>query len=100
MAALADRLTQFMDRPVVDATGLKGNYQVALELPVEVMRGTAFAQKLAALAGLGSFGVLEADTSRAPIIKSIKDLGLELESRKMPIEMIIVDRVEKTPTAN
>src|SRR3989442_8380029 len=30
MAALADRLTQFMDRPVVDATKLKGNYQVTL----------------------------------------------------------------------
>jgi len=103
MAALADRLTQFMDRPVVDATGLKGNYQVTLDLPIEAMTGMAFAQKLAALAGLGSFGVPEAgapDTSGAPIIKSVKDLGLELQSRKAPIETIIVDRVEKTPTAN
>jgi uncharacterized protein (TIGR03435 family) len=103
MAALADRLTQFLDRPVVDATGLQGNYQVTLDLSTEAMRGMAFAQKLAALAGLGSFGVPDAgnlDTSGAPIIKSLKDLGLELQSRKAPIETIIVDRVEKTPTAN
>jgi uncharacterized protein (TIGR03435 family) len=100
MAALADRLTQYMDRPVVDATGLKGNYQVTLDLPVEAMRGMAFAQKLATLAGLSSLGVADAETSRAPIIKSVRDLGLELESRKAPIETIIVDRLEKTPTAN
>src|SRR5262245_55830933 len=100
MASFTDRLTQFTDRPVLDATGLKGNYQVTLDLPIEAMRGMAFAEKLAALAGLGSFGVPQAETSAAPIIKSVRDLGLELESRKAPIETIIVDRVEKTPTAN
>jgi len=101
MAALADRLTQFMDRPVVDATKLKGNYQVTLDLPIDAMRGMAFAQKLATLAGLGSFGAPEASTpNMSPIIKSVKDLGLELQSRKAPIETIIVDRVEKTPSAN
>jgi uncharacterized protein (TIGR03435 family) len=103
MAALADRLTQFMDRPVVDATGLKGKYQVALDLPKEAMSGMAFAQKLTALAGLGPFEALDGgapDTSSAPIIKSVKDLGLELEFRKALIETIIVDHMEKIPTAN
>jgi hypothetical protein len=28
------------------------------------------------------------------------DLGLELKSRKAPVETIIVDHVEKIPTAN
>jgi len=50
--------------------------------------------------GLGSFGVPEASAPAAPIIKSVKDLGLELQSRKASIETIVVDRVEKTPTAN
>jgi uncharacterized protein (TIGR03435 family) len=103
MAALADRLAQFMDRPVVDATELKGNYQVTLDVPIEAMTGMAFAQKLAALAGLGSFAVPKAsapDTSGAAIIQAVKALGLELQSRKAPLETIIVDRVEKTPTAN
>jgi len=103
MAALADRLTQFMDRPVVDATGLKGNYQVTLDLPREAMNGMAFAEKLVALAGSGSFGVPDVsdpNTSPSPIIRSVKNLGLDLQSRKAPVETIIVDRVEKTPTAN
>jgi uncharacterized protein (TIGR03435 family) len=102
MASLADRLTQFMDRPVVDATELNGNYQVTLDLPREAMAGMAFAQKLAALAGLGSFGVPNAapDTSGAAIIQAVKAVGLDLQSRKAPIETIIVDRVDKSPTAN
>jgi uncharacterized protein (TIGR03435 family) len=105
MAALADRLTQFMDRPVVDATQLRGNYQVTLELPLGAMNGIAFAQKLAILAGSGSVGVGFADpnaldTSGAAVIQAVKRLGLELQSRKAPVETIIVDRAEKTPTAN
>ena len=69
------------------------------------MMGMGFAEKLAALAGLGSFGMTGGgasapDTSGAGIIQAVKDLGLELQSRKAPIETIIVDRVEKTPTAN
>jgi uncharacterized protein (TIGR03435 family) len=27
-------------------------------------------------------------------------LGLKLEARKQPIEMLVIDRVEKVPTAN
>jgi uncharacterized protein (TIGR03435 family) len=105
MAALADRVTQFMDRPVVDATHLKGSYQVTLELPPDAMNGIAFVQKLAILAGSGSVGVGFAnpnalDTSDAAMIQAVKRLGLELQSRKAPVETIIVDRVEKTPTAN
>jgi uncharacterized protein (TIGR03435 family) len=105
MAALADRLTQFMDRPVVDATHLKRNYQVSLELPPEAMNGIAFVQKLAILAGSGSVGAGFADahtldTSGAAVIQAVKRLGLELQSRKAPIETIIVDHLERTPTVN
>ena len=94
MAALADRLTQFMDRPIVDATELKGNYQVALDLPIEAMMGMGFAQKLAGLAGLGSFGVPGAsapDTWVTAIIQTVKAVGFELQSRRAPLETIIVD---------
>jgi uncharacterized protein (TIGR03435 family) len=64
----------------------------------------AFVQKLAALAGLGSFGVAGGSgapgTSGAAIVQAVKSLGLELQSRKAAVETIIVDRVQKSPTAN
>jgi uncharacterized protein (TIGR03435 family) len=99
MAALADMLMQFMDRPIVNATELKGNYQVTLVLPSDLMTGMPAAQKLTAILGLGSSGMVP-DTWGAGISQAVKDLGLELQSRKDTVETIIVDHVEKTPTAN
>jgi uncharacterized protein (TIGR03435 family) len=99
MAAFADMLMQFTDRPIVNATELKGNYQVTLDLPGDLMMGVPAAQKLTAFLGLGSFGAAS-DTSRAAIFQAVKDLGLELKSGKASVETIIVDHLEKTPTAN
>jgi uncharacterized protein (TIGR03435 family) len=99
MAALAGMLTQFMDRPVINATDLKGNYQVTLDLPSDLMNGMPAAQKLTAILGLGSYGMVP-DTSGAAIFQAVKGLGLELKSRKDFVETIIVDHMEKTPTAN
>jgi uncharacterized protein (TIGR03435 family) len=99
MATLADVRMQFTDRPVVDATELKGNYQVTLELPADLMNGMPAAQKLTAILGLGSFGMVP-DTWDAAMLQAVKGLGLELKSRKAPVETIIVDHVEKISTAN
>jgi uncharacterized protein (TIGR03435 family) len=79
-----------------------------LDLPIEAMRGMSFAQKVAAFAGLGSFGARGGrvpddrapDTSGAVITQAVKRLGLELQARKAPVETIIVDHAEKTPIAN
>jgi uncharacterized protein (TIGR03435 family) len=99
MTALADMLMQFTDRPVVNATELQGNYQVALDLPNDLTTGMPAAQKLTAILGLGSPGMVP-DASGAAILQAVRDLGLELKSRKAPVETIIVDHVEKLPTAN
>jgi len=99
MTALADMLMQFMDRPIVNATDLQGNYQVTLDLSTDLMMGMPAAQKLTAILGLGSFGMAH-DTAGAAVFQAVKDLGLDLKSRKTPVETIIVDHVERTPTAN
>lgn len=39
MQAFADTLSPFVDRPVIDATGLKGAYKANLDLPIEVLFG-------------------------------------------------------------
>jgi uncharacterized protein (TIGR03435 family) len=51
MPALADTLTPFLDRPVVDSTGLKGTYKLTLDLPMEVM--FAMMQNMARNSGMG-----------------------------------------------
>jgi uncharacterized protein (TIGR03435 family) len=38
------------------------------------------------------------DPGSGSAFKNVQQLGLELKARKMPIEIIVVDKVEKTPT--
>ena len=107
MAALADMLTRFVDRPVLDMTELKGTYQVALELPLEELMAMAraMAPELAGLGGPGGPGPANApatasDPSGGSIFNAVQQLGLKLDSRKAPIETIVVDHLEKTPGEN
>ncbi|MEP7353290.1 MAG: TIGR03435 family protein [Acidobacteriota bacterium] len=136
MAAMADTLSSFLDKPVVDSTELKGAYKVVLDLPMEVMmtmmqnttRGAGLQMgggrggdggggRGGDAGGRGGFGGGRggpeagcdigaafagggSDTSNAPIFQAVQMLGLKLQARKMPVDTIIVDRIEKTPTEN
>jgi uncharacterized protein (TIGR03435 family) len=94
MAQLADNLARFVDRPVVDDTGLKAAFDFKLDYSVEelksLMRTSGSDPNLLA-------GVPEQGTS---IMSSLQTLGLKLEARKAPMEVYVVDKIERTPTAN
>jgi len=113
MAGFADLLTGMTDRPVIDMTGLTGNYQVAIDAsPEELIGGIARTQGLAfgpgGPGGPGGRGggpiQAQADTASDPsgavVSASVEKLGLKLEPRKSPVETIVVDHLEKTPTDN
>jgi uncharacterized protein (TIGR03435 family) len=107
MAKFAEGLSRFVDRPVVDMTELKGNYQVVLDLSIQdllnVARSAGMAVPNAPPAATGD-AARPADAASDPgggsIFTSVQALGLKLDARKAPIEQIVVDRVEKTPTEN
>ena len=105
MEKLAEMLGRFVDRPVVDMTELKGNYQVALDLALEDLKNVA--RKFgAAVPGVGpSSGDagLPSDAASDPtgsVFTSVLQLGLKLEPRKMPLDLIVLDHIEKMPTEN
>jgi len=113
MTALADMLAPFVDRPVVDMTDLKGNYQAALEMPMEDLMKLARARMpdIAGLPGAGLPGAgggpggpagapVASDPTGTSIFQAVQQMGLRLEPRKAPVETIVVDHVEKTPTEN
>jgi len=112
MAALADTLTAMMTqmgggsgRQVLDMTGLKGNYEVSMDFSLADMVAAARAQQGAAGVG-GTAGASAAPEASDPsgggstVSDSVQKLGLKLESRKAPVEQLIVDHAEKTPTEN
>jgi uncharacterized protein (TIGR03435 family) len=114
MAGFADTLTNVLQmgggggRQVVDMTELKGNYQVALEISLADIMAMARAQGMnvpASPAGGGTADGSAVPTASDPgggstVYSSVQALGLKLEQRKAPVEQLVVDSVEKTPTEN
>jgi uncharacterized protein (TIGR03435 family) len=113
MAAFADTLSRFFDRPVVDLTELKGTYQMALDLSMEDLRNAARnfgvmapgmgAGRAGLGGGRGGAGA-PADAASDPgglsIFAAVQELGLKLEPRKTPVDLIVIDHLEKAPTEN
>jgi uncharacterized protein (TIGR03435 family) len=98
----AASVERFVDRPVVDQTGLKGNYKITLELSMADLMAAARAAGMnvpsAGPAG-GSPAAGPADPGGGvSIFKNIEKMGLKLESRKSQVDYLIIDRLEKTPT--
>jgi uncharacterized protein (TIGR03435 family) len=99
MPDLAFALMAYVDNtPVVDMTGLKGAYQVAIEVPGPPNFGRFGAR--GGMAAGGGDPVEAADPSGALIFASVQKLGLRLERRKAPVEHIVVEHLEKAPTEN
>jgi len=92
-------------RPVVDKTGLTGTYDFDLTyLPDEPVRnrstletGTTDGSQSPA----GQVGVADSADAAPNLFAAIEtQLGLRLESRKGPVQVLVVDRVNRTPTGN
>jgi uncharacterized protein (TIGR03435 family) len=91
-ANLAAMLSRLIDRPVLDETNLKGFFDFNLEwTPDETGAAARPAEP-------GTF----IDSAVGPnlAVALQQQLGLRLESRKAPIEVLVVDRVSKTATEN
>jgi len=98
---LAASIERFVDRPVVDQTGLHGKYKITLDLSMADMMAAARAAGANLPAGLGAAGgpaAGPADPSGASIFQSIEKMGLKLEPRKSAVEYFVIDTLEKTPT--
>ena len=106
MAAFADTLSRFFDRPVVDLTELKGTYQLALDLSMEDLRNAARTMGFLGPGMGGGRGGAQppADAASDPaglsIFAAVQQLGLKLEPRKVAIDVVVVDQLEKAPTEN
>jgi uncharacterized protein (TIGR03435 family) len=86
-----------LDPAVVDMTGLKGRYQVNLDISM----GSREDLVAAILEGDRELATLErAKADLNAVQDGLKKLGLQLEPRKGPVSTVIIDHLEKTPTAN
>jgi uncharacterized protein (TIGR03435 family) len=98
MAAIASILTRLIDRPVVDATGLTGTYDLALTFAPEDFIAAELRSAVNAGVTLPppAQAALDAGPSD-PLSAPLLEVGLRLESRKAPLDVIVVDAMRKTP---
>jgi uncharacterized protein (TIGR03435 family) len=119
LAQLADSLSNQVDRPVVDMTGLAQRYDFTLDfapdpsvmmakmgpmpggMPPPPMLAGGGGAGLAGPAGDGGPVIAPPSTDAATLFAAIQDqLGLKLESRKAPADLLVIDHLEKTPSEN
>ncbi|QOY88354.1 TIGR03435 family protein [Paludibaculum fermentans] len=108
VSGLAEMISRFAERPVVDMTGIEGQYDFDLVFTPETMRGMPGGGR-GPMGGPGAGGPPPgggAPPSDIPVERagsiydSVQQYGLKLEPRKAPMEMLVVDHIEKTPTEN
>jgi uncharacterized protein (TIGR03435 family) len=80
--------SQALQMPVVDQTGIKGRYDISLDLTPYI-------------ADISKQGAADVDVI-IDLMNRVgqEQFGLKLESRKAPVEILVVDSAEKAPAEN
>jgi uncharacterized protein (TIGR03435 family) len=101
MRVIADSLTRFLDRSVIDMTNLKGAYDLTVDLTPEDRISMMIRAAVNAGMTLPSQALAMMDNaSNASIFEGLKKAGLMLEPQKAPLDVLVIDAIEKTPTEN
>jgi uncharacterized protein (TIGR03435 family) len=99
MATLARRLSGKAYGTVQDFTGLKGTYDIDLSWapdPTFEQPGPYATESAAAHPNADP-----PPTPTANLFTALREsLGLRLESRKEPVEVLVIDHIERIPTGN
>jgi uncharacterized protein (TIGR03435 family) len=80
MEQLTDALASQLARPVIDQTGLTGNFEISLQW--------------------ASDNATDPDAGPTLLTAVQEQLGLKLSAGKGPVEILVIDHAEKAPTAN
>jgi uncharacterized protein (TIGR03435 family) len=127
LPSLGEMISRFCERPVVDMTGIQGQYDFDLAFAPETMHGMPApggpgmqpgptggsgngGPSSAGMANGATTGPMAPGADHTPaqapaeavasIFDAVQRYGLKLEPRKAPMETVVVDHVEKTPTEN
>ncbi|HTP33752.1 MAG TPA: TIGR03435 family protein [Candidatus Acidoferrales bacterium] len=101
MARLTEVLGMVVGRPVVDKTGLTGTYDVMLDFSPQGMGPGPKGPEPGEVGGNAAEAPRDSNESGPTIFIALQEhLGLKLESRRGPVDLLVVDSVEKAPTTN
>jgi uncharacterized protein (TIGR03435 family) len=89
MPELALQLSQPFGRPVIDSTGLKGRYDIHMDMTPYMTPPAADGNQPTPM-----------DQVSIMITALQEQMGLKVEGRKEAVDTLVVDHAERTPAAN
>jgi uncharacterized protein (TIGR03435 family) len=101
MELFTGNLERFVDRPIVDMTDLKGSYDFVLDVTQEDYRAMLIRAGMNAGVSLPPEALRLLDgASVASLFDALQKVGLKLDARKAPLDLLVIDEARKTPTEN
>lgn len=92
-------MSNLLDRPLVDRTGIPGRYDITLDISMQDLAGmkrlVPFADANPKSQALGP-----ATEEPASLSTAIQELGLELKSERAPVKRLFVDDIRNVPSGN
>ncbi len=92
MKDLAVQISEPLNRPVIDETGIAGRYEIKIDV-------SGYMQAAAGGEGKGG-GEGQIDVMSVLFTGLQEQLGVKLESKKATVDILVVDHLEKAPTEN
>ena len=107
MPKLAESLSQVADRPIVDLTELVGVYDIDMTWESDDPRFAAKQAGMKAAVASGEIkikgkpGGSDEDNVAASLFAAVQQkLGLKLDPRKLPVDVMVIDRANPVPAEN
>ena len=91
MKDLAIQISDPLRRPVIDETGLKGRYEIKIDVSAYMQAATGGGDK-------NSEGQIEVLSVLFTALQ--QQLGVKLDSKKANVDVLVVDHAEAAPTEN
>jgi len=101
MAQVADSLARYEADPVLDMTNSPGYYDFVLSLSQEDYYGMLIRAAMSAGVQLPPQALRMVEMSNGDsLAAAMESVGLRLERRKAPLDVLVVDKANKVPTSN
>ncbi len=96
MQGFAESLSADMGRPVLNMTNLDGDFDIVLDVDPATI--PMFAERMRGIKGSSETDWV--GPTGPTLTAAVEGLGLKLESRRVPLEHLVVDRITRVPTVN
>jgi uncharacterized protein (TIGR03435 family) len=97
---IASTFERYCDRPVLNLTGLTSTYDFVFDVTPEESQVLGIRAAVNAGVRLPPQVTSLLDTGGNPLVVAVEQLGLKLDARRAPVDVLIVDEARRTPTDN